>query len=319
VLINWVSLVRRGILAEKTMLENVAWTAVAVALPALLRFVVDQGQSGIPFVTFFPAMLLIAMFVGWKFAVLTALFNAVVANRLFTPDPVLFYDSGEAAVLVAFYAVTCALVIGAGGMLRSVVREQDAAARREDLLERDRLRRHRNLLAMVQSLARLTARHGDPDNGPEVFDKRVWALGKGGEFQRLGDHGHCNLAELVAAVIAPLRDAGNFALDGPDCPISPEACIPLALALHELGANAAKHGALSVTEGRVNVTWARAAEYDTVVLRWTEQGGPPVAAKPKTGTGSVLLQPQGGLRDVRLKFEPGGVECELVIEGAATS
>lgn len=301
------------------MLENIAWAAVAVALPALLRFVVDQGQSGLPYLTFFPAMLLVAIFLGWRYGALIALLNAVVANRLFTPEPVEFFVNIEGVALLVFYIVTCAIVIGAGWMLRVTVRDQDAAARREDAAEREQLRRNRNLLSMVQSLVQLTARHDSAGTFPDVLDKRIWALGKGSEFQRLGGPDHCKIADLVAAVIAPLREDGNFSIAGQDCRISADACIPLALALHELGSNAARHGALSVSEGRVNVSWTCEDEPDAVVLRWHEQGGPPVAAKPKNGTGSALLRPQGGLRDVRVRFEPGGVECELVVEGAPAS
>lgn len=313
--IDWVAFVRRGILAEKTMLENAAWTAVAVVLPALLRFMVDQGESGIPFVTFFPAMLLVSIFLGWKYGAAVALFTAVVANRMFAPEPVLFYVSFEDAVLVGFYVITCTIVICAGHLLRQVVRGQGAAGRDRQELEQEHLRRNRNLLAMVQSLGHLTARHSDPASFAEVFDKRIWALGKGNEFLRLGDHRHCDIADLVTAIVAPLRNASNFAIEGPACPIAPEACVPLALGLHELGANAARHGALSVSEGRVILSWSGEAETDAVLLRWKEEGGPPVAARPKTGGGSLLLRPQSGLRDVRLRFEPGGVECEILVEG----
>lgn len=312
--INWVSIVRRGILAEKSILENAAWTAVAVAVPALLRFIVDQGESGIPFVTFFPAILLASVFLGWRYGAITALLTAVVANRLFTPNPVLFYVSFEYAVLVGFYVITCAMVIGAGSMLRRVVREQHLAGRREEADDREQVRRNRNLLATVQSLAHLTSRHSNSTDFAEVFDKRIWALGRGSEFQRISGFDQCNLAELVAAVIAPLRSESNFVLDGPNCPISREACVPLALGLHELAANAAQHGALSVSGGRVVLSWTVQAGGD-VLLSWREEAGPEVAAKRKSGGGTVLLAPQSGLRDVKLRYEPGGVECEIVVEG----
>jgi two-component sensor histidine kinase len=297
------------------MLENAAWTAVAVALPALLRFVVDQGESGIPYLTFFPAMLLAAIFLGWRYGALIALVNAVVANRLFAPDPVLFYASVEDAVLVVFYAITCAIVIGSGAILRSEVRDRASTSHRDEALDREQVRRGRNLLAMVQSLAHLTSRNSPPDDFADIFDKRIWALGKGSEFLRSGDHEPCRIPDLVTSIIAPLRNEDNFTLDGPACAIAPEACVPLALALLELGANAAKHGALSVSEGRVCVSWTDAPEQHSVRLIWREEGGPPVAARPKTGAGTVLLRPQAGLRDVRLQFEPDGVQCEMLVEG----
>lgn len=318
--IDWVAMVRRGILAERTMLENVAWVAAGVALPALLRFMVDQGQAGIPFVTFFPAVLLISIFLGWKYGALTALITAIVANRMFTPEPVLFYVSIEDAILVVFYFITATIVVGSGSMLHRVVREQDAARRREEELSQDHLRRDRSLLTMVQSLAHFTTRHSDQARFSEIFDKRVWALGKGGEMSRLCDRDKCNIADLVGTITAPLRNGSNFEIDGPDCPISPEACIPLALALHELGSNAARYGALSVADGKVILEWEKPpANGAAVLLRWKEQGGPAVGPREKAGAGLLLLRAQEGLRDVRLRFEPAGVECELLVEGPGGS
>jgi two-component sensor histidine kinase len=297
------------------MLEKLMWTAVAVVLPALLRFIVDQGTSGIPFVTFFPAMLLVSIFLGWRYGAATALFTAVIANRLFTPEPVLFYVSFEDAVLVGYYVATCTIVICAGHMLRQAVLEQEAAAKQKIDFNQEYLRRNRNLLTMVQSIAHLTAHNSDPANFADVLDKRIWALGKGGEFLRLGNHEKCDIADLVSSVLAPVRTGSNFMIDGPEATIAPEACIPLALGLHELGANAAKHGALSVSEGRVLLTWSIEPS-GAVQLRWREEGGPPVPVRPKHGGGMLLLCPQSGLRDVQMQFKPSGVECEMLVEGA---
>ena len=50
----------------------------------------------------------------------------------------------------------------------------------------------------------------------------------------------------------------------------------LALLLHEFATNAAKYGALSADTGSVKVVFAE--EGDSIVVHWTERGGPLVAA-----------------------------------------
>src|SRR3546814_9265030 len=51
--------------------------------------------------------------------------------------------------------------------------------------------------------------------------------------------------------------------------------LSLGMALHELATNAVKHGALSVPEGRVEVTWSVTNASDPrVTLDWIEIGGP---------------------------------------------
>lgn len=44
-------------------------------------------------------------------------------------------------------------------------------------------------------------------------------------------------------------------MDGPDVRVGPKAALSFALALHELGTNAVKYGALSTPNGRVEITW----------------------------------------------------------------
>ena len=64
------------------------------------------------------------------------------------------------------------------------------------------------------------------------------------------------------------------------------------MALHELTANAAKHGALSVPAGQIQVLWDVVHESGQrkLDLEWTERGGPPVQQPRRMGFGSPLLQ-----------------------------
>ena len=65
----------------------------------------------------------------------------------------------------------------------------------------------------------------------------------------------------------------------------------MALLLYELGTNAAKHGALSVPEGRVRLEWELIGEgaSSRFRLRWEEKGGPPAEEPKQSGFGKVLI------------------------------
>jgi two-component sensor histidine kinase len=63
--------------------------------------------------------------------------------------------------------------------------------------------------------------------------------------------------------------------------------LSLALALHELGTNAVKYGALASHEGRVRVTWSVAG--GEFRISWQESGGPPVVAPTRTGFGTRIV------------------------------
>jgi two-component sensor histidine kinase len=85
------------------------------------------------------------------------------------------------------------------------------------------------------------------------------------------------------------------------------------MALHELATNALKHGALSVPEGRVEVSCGAGPEAGAHVVEWAERGGPPVAGPPaRKGFGMRLLErglaAQTGMM-ADLRFEPEGLRC----------
>jgi two-component sensor histidine kinase len=92
------------------------------------------------------------------------------------------------------------------------------------------------------------------------------------------------------------------------------------MALHELGTNAAKYGALSVDLGRVSIAWR--VEGTRLRLEWRESGGPPVQPPARRGFGSRLIERglEADLGGVAvLRFEPGGLRCEIEASLAAIS
>ncbi len=114
-------------------------------------------------------------------------------------------------------------------------------------------------------------------------------------------------------------DVNRFQLDGPDARLHPKVAVTLAMALHELMTNAAKYGALSVSKGKVTVTWTLADLDDgrqQLDLTWQEQGGPPVTPP---GAQGVRLTPDraaaaDGVRwQRRDPYLPTGVVCQLQI------
>jgi two-component sensor histidine kinase len=108
------------------------------------------------------------------------------------------------------------------------------------------------------------------------------------------------LAALAEAVLGPFGTTraeagvagggGRIALRGPPVSIGPTAAAALALALHELATNAARHGALSRPQGRVALSWGETAP-GGIRMTWRETGGPAVAGPPeRRGFGSTLIR-----------------------------
>ena len=89
------------------------------------------------------------------------------------------------------------------------------------------------------------------------------------------------------------------------------------MTLHELTTNAAKYGALSAEDGRVDIAW-RGVNGESgaarLAMEWRESGGPPVVEPRRRGYGTRLIT--GGITHelggmVRLAFEPEGLRCTV--------
>lgn len=312
--------IRQAILADVAPLRAAGWSALAVLVPTALRWSIDQGSQGVPFLSYFPTLVLAALFLGWRWAAAVALVSAVVANRLLRDEPLVFWHGGSQAALAALFVLSCAALVAIGEVARRTVRELEAAKARETLLNQELLHRVKNLLTTVNAMAVLTARHSEPEAFVPALTGRMQALERATELLSVDETVHCDVHALVDSALAPFRAGDNFAVGGPACELPREACVPLSLALHELATNASKYGALSVPEGRVELVWTVGEGEDALLrLAWRESGGPPVAPPAHTGMGTQLLKKQRGLDEVELRYAPGGVECAIAVAGVAAA
>ncbi|MBD9478100.1 PAS domain S-box protein [Pseudoxanthomonas sp. PXM02] len=179
--------------------------------------------------------------------------------------------------------------------------------------------RVKNTLAIVQSIALQTLRGSDdPALAYDRFESRLHALTQAHDMLTRKQWVRAPLEEIVRTAIAPCMqdDDKRFTLRGFPIELDPQRALALTMALHELCTNAMKYGALSVDTGHVHIHWAREThdDRDNLVLRWEEQGGPPVVEPVQRGFGSRLIE--RGLRHdlgghVTLDFHPTGVRCEI--------
>ena len=199
------------------------------------------------------------------------------------------------------------------------VTERKASENHLRLLMRELTHRSKNLLAVVQAIARQTARHsGSIESFLDQFGARTQALATSHDLLVQEGWYGASLFELVRLQLGHYLDhrASDITMEGPSIVLKPEAAQSLGLALHELATNAAKHGALSTPSGRVTIEWRRLslAEGSGLELIWTERGGPAVAAPTERGFGSLVIE-QNLARslnaEVELTFAPEGLRCRV--------
>jgi two-component sensor histidine kinase len=292
------------------------WAAVAVAVPTALRLAIHTSLPGSGFIAYYPAIALAALFLGWRWGLAVAVVSTGVANWLFGARPIWETLLSPDALVLALFALSCAVLILTGGMCRRLVQQLEAAKDRESVLNQELMHRMKNMLATVNAMAVLTARHTEPGQFANAFTGRMRALDRVTDLLGVGRDVHCEIRKLVDGALEPFRSDGNFEVHGPPCELPRDACVPLSLALHELCTNAAKHGSLSSPEGKVEVSW-QCDDKGLLRISWREHDGPKVSQPGKAGMGTGLLRRQRGLKSVEVRFEPDGVCCDIEIDGAA--
>ncbi|HEX4556807.1 MAG TPA: PAS domain S-box protein [Xanthobacteraceae bacterium] len=155
--------------------------------------------------------------------------------------------------------------------------------------------RSKNLLAVVQAMARQTMQHSA---GYEDFEGRfmgrLHGLARSHDVLVRQDWTGATIRDLVGAQLAPFvrEDGTSIDMDGEDLRLKPDAVQNLGFALFELGTNAVKYGALAATAGTVTIRWEliEAGEGKYVRFSWRESGGPPVAQPLRKGFGAMVIE-----------------------------
>jgi PAS domain S-box-containing protein len=210
---------------------------------------------------------------------------------------------------------------GPGGRITRVsgviidITDRKEAEERQSLLAREVDHRARNALAVVQAIVRLT-RAKTVDGYVAAVEGRIGALARAHMLLSHSRWQGADLAKLVDEELGPYRtgEPGRITVAGPDLVLHPATAQTLALALHELATNAAKHGALSSPAGRVRFAWELKA--GSLALHWAEAGGPPVEAPATQGYGtrviSASIERQLGGRAV-FDWRREGLHCAMTI------
>jgi two-component sensor histidine kinase len=189
------------------------------------------------------------------------------------------------------------------------------------LLLRELTHRSKNLLAVIQAMARQTARHtGSIETFLTQFSARLQALAASHDLLVRESWYGASLGELIRSQLGSYLDGSSnqVSIDGPAIALKPEAAQNLGLALHELAVNAAKFGALSVPTGRVSITWSRRENTDgsAVELDWRERLGPKVKIRRKKGFGTMVIERNLARAldaEINMDFDPDGLHCHIVI------
>jgi two-component sensor histidine kinase len=190
---------------------------------------------------------------------------------------------------------------------------------------RELTHRSKNLLAVIQAMARQSLSHlSSPEEFVTRFSERLSGLAGSHDLLSNVDWEGASLIDLIRSQLRHYEDKFDekIHLDGPDLFLRPEAAQNIGIALHELSTNAAKYGALSVPEGHISIGWQLKADngVQRLYMTWQEKNGPDVSPPGRKGFGHVVMdritgQALGGTS--RAEFNPSGVTWTLDVPAAS--
>ncbi len=252
--------------------------------------------------------------------------EASASIRALMAVPLLLDGRLRGAMLVHDVAVRawgqteCEFARGVADRCAAALAKAEAEAHQQ-FLNAELSHRMKNILAMAQAIALQTMRVStDVATATEVLSGRLSALGKAHDILLGGGHSGGNVSSIVQGALRMHDDRrpDRFHLSGPHVAVGHRAGLPLALIVHELATNAAKFGALSTADGAVDIAWSEQQENGepSLVLTWTERGGPPVNPPARRGFGTRLIErglsgQVGGV--TTLAYPPGGLVCTITV------
>ena len=207
-------------------------------------------------------------------------------------------------------------IVGASAVARDIA-ERKAAEVQTAVLMAELDHRVKNVLSVVSSVVSQTLKGGgSPETMRLEIDGRIKSIARAHALMTRGGDGEGALLDLVTTELAPYDHVANITKGGDDVLLSSSAGLTVALAIHELATNAAKYGALSVPEGRLDVRWRVTGQSPNQIfsLVWHETEGPPVNPPSGRGFGTRLIETSVAHSlgaTVKREFRTSGVHFEI--------
>ncbi len=209
--------------------------------------------------------------------------------------------------LLAFLLASALIVWGADHYRRLKKRLEGEEKFRKLAVE-ELAHRLKNKIATIQSIVSFQLR--DNPQSREAIVRRLMALSATDDLILATQGQGAAIRDIFSAELGP-HDVSRVSMARPDVFLRPKLALTMALLVHELATNAAKHGALSWEAGQVGIRWSLSDE--RLSLEWRDRDGPIVATPRSHGFGMRLLSRAldqfGGA--VETTFKPTGFICRM--------
>ena len=182
-------------------------------------------------------------------------------------------------------------------------------------MNRELAHRVKNSFAILQAILRSTLKSSpDPEKFAAAFSGRLHSMAAAHDVLTANDWRGAELGTLLRHQLSYFVNGQRIHLTGGILNITAEYAAPLSLIFNELATNALKYGALSADNGRIDVGWeisCNPGDVPSIVLTWTETGGPKIDAVGARSFGTTLIEKSFAEATVNLDLQPDGLICKI--------
>ncbi len=283
-----------------------ACVAVATAVHAAFGLVRPET---VVFAPYYAATLVAALIGGAAAGILAMVLGGVIAYWLFAPAEwsVALFTPGNLDNW-ALYGTSSVAILWVAVIYRGLLQRLREEQHKRQLLNDELAHRLRNTLAGVQAI--LNQSLADEEELREKISARLAALSATNDHLFKSDWHSASLKDILTGEIRPY-DPSQIHCEGEDVQCPSETAMLLALVIHELTMNAAKYGALSKPDGRIDIGWQNAD--GRLTLHWAESGNLQLTPPTRKGFGTKLLYSAIGMYHghVETSFKPSGLSCKI--------
>jgi two-component sensor histidine kinase len=283
---------------------------LALVLATAVRASFGPLGSHFPLTFYFPAILAVGVLAGIPAALGLAVAAVVIVWFVFIPPYLqLGWPKAEDFTVWLLFVLASSVTIVVAALCRTALLRLHKHQLAYRTIARELRHRDKNALAVTQAIIRKSLQHDQPS--ADAILGRLRAVDYANDLLASPTLQAVELRTLIENELAPYGEA-RFLAQGPRLEIPASSVRHVLMIIHELATNAAKYGALSNLSGRVLIDWDMKAA-NRVVMRWREQGGPPVASPTRKGFGSGLMTQSIRALSGELDrdFDPEGLCCSL--------
>jgi two-component sensor histidine kinase len=290
-------LVDRG--GRRGWVAAVGWALFCVGAATLARIAcgILFGPT-LPFATYFPAILVAALFAGSFAGLLALALSIFVVWWAFTPP---YYEFAALTLPqvanVVLFSFSAGLVVWLAAVYRSLLNDMRQHEKQRDLLVGEIQHRSRNILTVVESLIHQTI--PETDRARSLINRIRAVVSTQDLLEASGDR-TVDLRDILTEELTQSYGPARVSLAGPEVKFAPPTARAMRLVFHEMATNALKYGSLSAERGKVTVDWH--IEGSGVEIVWRETGGPAVGEPASYNFGSRLITRT--LKQLNAEFEP---------------